>query len=414
MSATEPSSADPGAAGALLSPAFLDDPYPVYAQLRATEPVLFLEPMNAWLLTRHEDVKTAFKDDRLGVIFEQYQVNRQGPTVVDEPYFRVGGDLLVCNDPPVHSKLRRIFRQPFTPVRVNELATTVRRLCHEYLDAVQADGRMDVSAQYSALLPLATIGALLDVPLADQPQIGRWVYDFAPVLEATPMPPEQLARVNEAVLGLEDYFTALVAERRATPGEDFISAVVQANDADDSPMSEAELVNNISLLYFAGQDTQKYMFTNMVAALAAHPDDFATLVADATRLPGAVTELYRYDTVGQMMGRGATEDVKIGGRTIAAGQTVMLCMGAANRDPDAFDRPEELVLDRGTRGGADPHITFGAGRHRCMGMHLAQMQIPIMLEVLIERLGQVEVEAGAVRHPSLATRGYDVLPVGWA
>ncbi|WP_354700099.1 Cytochrome P450 monooxygenase PikC [Paraconexibacter sp. AEG42_29] len=402
------------AAAGLMSPEHIADPYPTYARLRELDPVLFLPPLNAWLVTRFDDVKAVFKDDRLGVAFEQYQINRQGPGVTGEDYFRVGSHLLVCNDPPVHTRLRRVFRQPFTPARVQDLATVVERLCLDQLELLRPQGRADVSADFAALIPLATIGALLDVPLADQPQIGRWVYDFAPVLEVSPMDAGTLERVNAAAAGLEGYFKELVAERRAKPGEDFISAVVQANDADESPMSEAELVNNISLLYFAGQDTQKYMFTNIVAALDAQPDAYARLLEDPSRVPDAMRELYRFDSAGQFMGRTAIEDVELDGRTIKTGQTVMVCMAAANRDPSKFPEPDVLRFDREARTDMDAHITFGAGRHRCLGMHLAQLQLPIMLRTFIDVLGRVTVDReAAVRHPSIATRGFDELPVTW-
>ncbi len=401
-------------AAGLLSPEHIVDPYPTYARLRELEPVLFLEPMNAWLITRFDDVRSVFMDDRFGVAFDQYQVNRQGPGVVDEPYFTRGKSLLVFNDPPEHTRLRRIFRAPFTPARVRDLAPIVERLCRERLQAMRPAGRGDVNADFSAQIPLATIGALLDVPVADQPQVGQWVYDFAPVLEVSPMASEQLERANAAVAGLERYFADLVDERRLHPGEDFISAVVGANDADEDPMSQAELVNNISLLYFAGQDTQKYAFTNIVAALDAQPDAYDHLLADRSRIPAAMPELYRIDSAGQFMGRTALQDVELDGHTIRAGQTVMVCMAAANRDPAKFAEPDVLRFDRGAGKDVDAHITFGAGRHRCLGMHLAQLQLPIMLETFCDVLGRVHVERdAAARHPSIATRGYDRLPVAW-
>lgn len=406
-----PTREDAGVLTAIMSPQHLADPYPTYQRLRETRPVAPIPEMNAWIITRFADVKEVFKDDRFGVAFDTYQVNRQGPSVVDEPYYRVGKELLVCNDPPVHTRLRRVFREPFTPARVQELAARVEQICTDTLEPIVERGAGDVNADFSSLLPLATISALLDIPAADQPQIGQWVYDFAPVLEVSPMTPDQLVRVNEAAAGLEDYFRGLVAARRDKPGEDFVSAVIAANDADEEPMSEDEVVNNLSLLYFAGQDTQKYMFTNIVAALAERPDALVWLREDPSRLDQAMDELYRFDSAGQFMGRTALQDVEIGDEVVREGQTVMVCMGAANRDPEKFPEPDTLVFDRPARTSMDAHITFGAGRHRCIGMHLAQMQLPIMLRSFLNALGGLEVDLeAAVRHPSIATRGYDALP----
>lgn len=395
----------------MMSPDHLEDPYATYRAVRERQPISEIPEMNAWMLTRYDDVKSVFKDDRFGVSFNAFQAMRSGPEVVDEPYYRIGQELLVCNDPPRHSRLRMVFRQPFTPARVEGLADDVRRICDRCLDPIVERGGGDANADFAAVVPLATISALLDVPADDQGQVGQWVYDFAPVLEIGPMTPEQLAAVNAAATGLESYFTRLIAERRETPGEDFITAVLAANDAADEPMTDAEVVNNLSLLYFAGQDTQKYQFTNMLAALARQPEALAWLRADLSRIDAAMNELYRIDTAGQFMGRTAHEDVAVAGVTIREGQTVMVGMGAANRDPAKFPDPDRLVFDRDAQTDMDANITFGAGRHRCIGMHLAQMQLPIMLRAFLERCGDVEVDfAAAVRHPSIATRGYDGLP----
>ncbi|BDB39644.1 MULTISPECIES: cytochrome P450 [Mycobacterium] len=402
-------------AAKLLTWEHIVDPYPTYARLRELEPVLFVKEMNAWLVTRFDDVKTAFSDDRLAVSFAQYQINRQGPAVVEEPYFKIAMSMLVCNDAPLHTRLRRVFRAPFTSARIQGLAPMIEQLCRDRLDALYPSRRADVVADFSREIPLATIGALLNVPRDDYAQVAQWVYDFAPVLEVSPMTDEQLSRSNDAIVGLESYFTDLVAHRRESPGEDFISAVIQANDADPEPMSESQLVNNLSLLYFAGQDTQKYQFTNMVAALDANPEAYEYVLQD---IPGRVgilaRELYRYDSTSQFMGRTAREDVELGGQLIRAGETVMICNGGSNRDAGKFSDPDAIRFDRGPTNDMNAFMSFGAGRHRCLGVHLAQLQLPIMLQTFLETLGRVHVERkAAIRHPSIATRGYDVLPVTW-
>ncbi|MGQ0619492.1 MAG: cytochrome P450 [Panacagrimonas sp.] len=411
-----PAATDSAAAMAMLmSPQFLDNPYPAYAQLRAADPVHFIAPMNAWLLTRFADVKTAFSDDRFRVVYDQYQINRVGPAAVDHDYFKVGKEFLVCNDPPVHTRLRRIFRAPFTNKRVEELLTTLRRLAEESIDSFIHEGRTDIIERYSARVPLAVMGALLAVPPDDEATILSWVSAFYHILEIGPLSPDQLVAADDASRRARAYFGGLIEERRRRPGADFVSSVLAANAIDEDPMSDEQIVANLFLLYFAGHDTQKLQFGNMLAALDRNPAALHELAADPAQIEARIPELYRYDTVGQFMGRTVVEDVELGGKLIRAGQTVMVCMGAANRDPEAFPDPDRLdlhrakALDSGMR-----HISFGAGRHHCLGAVMAQANLPLLLEVLLRRIPTLRVDwDGAVRHPSIATRGYDVLPITW-
>ncbi len=399
----------------LSSPEFLENPYPMYAMLRAADPVHFVEPFNAWILTRFADVKTAFSDDRFRVVYDQYQINRVGPEAVDHDYFKVGQDFLVCNDPPVHTKLKRIFRHPFTPRRVQELLGVLEGLADEAIDRFVDRGRVDIISQYSARVPLSVMGALLGVPAEDEPMILGWVAAFYHILEIGPMSPDQLVAADEASRRAKEYFGALIDDRRRRPGDDFVSSLLAANTADEDPLTDDQIVANVFLLYFAGHDTQKLMFGNMVAALDRTPAALAELAAEPAMVPVLIPELYRYDTVGQFMGRTVLDDVDLGGKTIQAGQTVMVCMGAANRDPEAFPDPDVLdlhraeALDHGLR-----HITFGAGRHHCLGASMAQANLPLLLQILLRRIPGIRVDwDGAVRHPSIATRGYDVLPLAW-
>lgn len=415
MVGTEATTAAPSELEVLSSPEFLENPYPFYAALRAADPVHFVEPFNAWILTRFADVKTAFSDDRFRVVYDQYQVNRVGPEAVDHDYFKVGKEFLVCNDPPVHTKLKRIFRHPFTPRRVQDLLVVLEGLANESIDRFVDDGRADIISRYSARVPLSVMGALLGVPPEDEPMILQWVDAFYHILEIGPMTPDQLVAADDASRRARQYFGALIDERRRHRGDDFVSGLLAANAADDDPLTDDQIVANVFLLYFAGHDTQKLMFGNMVAALDRHPGALAELAAEPAKVAALIPELYRYDTVGQFMGRTVVEDVELGGKTIRQGQTVMVCMGAANRDPAVFPEPDRLDLHRPD--GLDVglrHITFGAGRHHCLGAVMAQANLPLLLEVLLRRLPGIRVDwEGAVRHPSIATRGFDVLPLRW-
>lgn len=392
-------------------PEFFDDPYPFYAQLRQMSPAFFIEPLNAWILTGYDVVYNASLDERFGVNYEEYQANRMGPSVVDEPFFKSARHSMVCNDPPDHTRMRRVFARGFTSRRVRELPTFTERYANEVLD--EADGRIDLVPDYARRIPLAVLSHILGVPQEDWARMETWVQNYSPVLEVFPMTPEQLALANEAAEGLDNYFRGMVEERRAKPVEDFVSEVVLENDQLDQPLSEDELVSNLGLVYFGGHDTQEKMFSNIVNTLDGHRSQLDYLQENPLeRTEQAIPELLRYDTVGQFMGRCLREDTDYAGVTMRPGQTIMLCYGAANRDPEAFPDPDSLDFNRSGKPAAN--ISFGAGRHRCIGAALVAQNLPIMLRVLLERARTLNVVRPEVRrHMSMATRGFDAFPITW-
>jgi hypothetical protein len=368
--------------------------------------------MNAWFVTRAADVRTVLTDDRFVLDYERYQVNRMGQRALEQDYFRFGREFVALSDPPEHTKLRRIFRQPFTPKRVRDLAPGVERFCHECIDTHYTSGPVNLVHDYAGRVPQMVLRTLLNIRPEDEDLIFKWVEVFYQALEAPPMTPEQLHETNAATRESEEYFGGLIRARRARPGTDFVSDLVQINDADDDPMSDLQLAANLHLLYFAGFDTQKLTFSNMLAALARHPDALRHLAEDTSRIPDAMNELYRWDPAGHMLGRTAGEDIELSGTVIPKGDTVLICTGAASRDPEIFDEPDRFDLRRPPNGDILRYIIFGAGRHHCIGSAQAQSNLPIMLKVLIDRLGEFGIDMdSAVRHPSLASRGYDVLPL---
>lgn len=402
----------------LIAPETIEDPYPAYAALREADPVHFFAGLNLWILTRFEDVHDAFKDDRFTVDYETYQVNRMGPGAVDEPYYKVAKEMLVIKDPPDHTRLRRIFRAALTPAAAHSLAPVAEQVASECADGFAGAGEVELMHTYAAQVPIHMTSRLLGVPRADHEQIAEWVHDFAPTMTAPPMTPEQLARTNEVCDHLMAYFADLVEEKRKHPGDDLTSALIEANAADHESMTDAEILPNLAFLYFAGQDTQTNLLGNIVTALDRNRDQLQWLIDDPSRVDRCMHELYRYDAPGQLMARTAQEDVEIGGKMIPKGDTVMLCMGAANRDPERFPDPDRLDLQRPEGSPAHPsYLSFGAGRHRCLGIHVAQVNVPITLRVLLERIPfetlRVRYE-DAVRCMDLVQRGYNVLPIEWS
>lgn len=407
QSATDNTDAQPAD---LFPPEFYDDPYPFYAQIRQNAPVMFIEQLNAWILTRYEDVYNAAVDERLGVNYTEYQMNRMGPTVVSEPFYISAQHSMVSNDAPDHTRMRRVFARGFTARRVRELSSFAEDFAHRCLDEAAGEGRFDLVPTYARRVPLGVLSHILGVPEADWARAEEWVQNYSPVLEVFPMTPAQLQLANEAAQGLDDYFRHMIAARRAEPADDLVTEVLRANDGSDDALSDDELTANFALLYFGGHDTQEKQFGNFINVLDGYPEQLGYLYEDPSRAVEAVPELLRYDTVGQFMGRCPTEDLEFGGVTLQKGQTVMLCFGAANRDPEVFPDPDRIDFAREAK--PAPNISFGAGRHRCIGANLAMQNLPIMLRVLLQRCKGLRVDHDAAqRHMSMATRGFDVLPV---
>jgi hypothetical protein len=397
-----------------LSRRFVADPYPLLARLRETEPVRYIGTLRAWLLTRYDDVVTVISDDRFVIGYERFQANRMGPTATSEEYCRFGKEFVALSDPPRHSRLKRLFSEPFTKKRVAELRAGVESYAHECIDRYFTSSPTDLVSAYAARVPRSVLRALLDIPPSDEEMVLSWVDVFYQALEGAPMTESQLAHANEVTRAASEYFCDVVAERRVRQGDDFVSAVVVANDAEDEPLTDYQLAANLYLLYFAGFDTQKLTFGNMVRSLDKHPEARSYLVEDTSRIPDCMHELYRYNPQGLYLARTAAVDVELGGKAIKAGDTVLMSMCAAGHDPEKYPDPERLDLHRTDTADLFQRQTFGAGRHRCLGQHLAQANLPIMLKVLLERIPDFRVVVdGAVSHPTLGQHGYEALPIAW-
>ena len=400
----------------LLSQDFVDDPYPVYAAIRAQDPVFFAEPFNAWILTRFADVNTAFTDDRFITDYEGHQTNRVGPEAVEQLYFKVGREFLVLNDPPEHTRLKRIFRAPFTVNRVKQMEPRLHELAKKFVGEIEDKGQAEIVMEYAHKVPFAVISTLLGIPEEHEEQIGQWIGAFYAALFVSPISNDELAAVNEAAGHAQEFFLRLVKERRANATDgDFLSDLIATNDADEEPITDDQIASNLFLIYFGGHDTQRAMFANMINALDQNRDAMAWLLADTNRVDEAFEELLRFDSAGQFMPRTMGEDVELGGKLLQQGQSVMVSMGAANRDPSVFPDPDKLDFTRGPLDGYNVrNMTFGNGRHRCLGFVLARANLPIMLKSLLDTIGEFSVDrSNAVKMPVFEMQAYQSLPITW-
>ncbi len=383
---------------ALLSPAFFADPYPTYDALRAADPVMWNEALNSWVLSGYAEVALALNDPRLArgrtaaeqaVILDQLAASGQAQL---RPLRKLLWRMMLFCDPPAHTRLRALANRAFTPSAIERLRPRIQTLVDTALDAVQPAGRMDVIADLANPLPVIVIGDMLSLPPEERGQFKRWSDDiiaFSARLGADQ--PGLAERALRSTRELTDYFRTLVAELRRQPNDTLLSALVAAEEHGDR-LTEEELLANAVLLLMNGHETTTYMIGNALLALLRHPDQRRRLQAELSLIGPAVEELLRYDGSVQMRGVTAAEDLSIGQKRIGKGQSVLLLLGAANRDPARFANPDRLDIGRGDNG----HLDFGRGIHFCIGAALARLELQIAIATVLRRMPGLQLTSETV------------------
>ncbi len=385
------------------------DPYPRYARLRAVAPVHH-SAFGFWALSRYDDCQQLLRHPGVGKDFSGV-VNALGLSDEEraaQDRFRNDRSNMLTTDPPDHTRLRGLVTRAFTPRTVETLRPRIVALVDELLDAFGA-GEVDVMDALAFPLPVTVIGEMLGVPAEDRPGLRPLVGAVTAVLELA-VTPAALAEATAADIRLEEYFAALVAERRAHPRDDLLTRLIEAEDKGDQ-LSEHELISTSILLFAAGFETTTNLIGNGLLALLRHPDQLARLRADRSLVRSAVEELLRYDSPVQIAVRTAYEDLSIGGHQIKAGSAVVALLGAANRDPARFGDPERLDVARDE--GAP--MSFGGGIHFCLGAALARLEGQIVLDRLLDRFATMELVGARPTHrDSLTLRGLVDLRVRFA
>lgn len=397
---------DPMAAG------FVESPYAHYAALRAADPVHRSELLEGWVLTRYADVERVLRDPSVSV----EAVNAPGNPVLAAEVARMSRDgrsaaTLVLLDDPDHARLRRLLQAPFGPRAIEGIRDVIHARVREAMDELVGRGAMDVVADFAYPLPVAIFCELLGVPPEDSPKFRSWTKAVARNLD-----PLVSNEEREANLALHDemtgYLTDLVELKRQHPGDDIMTALVQAEE-DGDRLSRDELVMQVLTLYVAGHEPVSALVANGLVALLDHPSELARLHADPSLLHDAVLELLRFDGPNQFVRRIATArlpfDGPAGARVIEPGDVIYCCIGAANHDPARFgDDADVLRVDRAE---AASHLQFGSGIHTCLGSHLARLQAEAMLGQLVQRLDAIAVSGPVVWSPRMVLRAVDQLPI---
>ncbi|WAC92060.1 cytochrome P450 family protein [Mycobacterium sp. Aquia_213] len=389
-----------------LDRAFIQDPHALYRRLRAQGPahrVTIWGEAQAWLVARYDEARELLADPRLSKNWQGLTEFFPGDT--HDPYRSLLNSHMLLQDPPDHTRLRKLLTKAFTAGSVRKMRPDIVGIADALLDrvavAAQGDAAVDLMPSYAVRLPLAVIGNLLGVPAEDR---DRFRVHVEPLL--TTSDPHKLAAAENALI---DLLTALIAHKRAQPADDLLSALVHASDVDDK-LSSDELLSTAYLLIVAGYETTVNLIGNGVLALLHNPSQLAALRTDPSLMPAAIEEFLRFESpLNTATMRFTAEAVRVGDVEIPAGQLVLIALLGANHDSRQFDDPDRLDVSRAP----NPHLAFGHGIHHCLGAPLARLEGEIAISRLLTRFERITLDDNIIlqyRHSTLM-RGLTALPV---
>lgn len=375
-------------------PGFLADPYPALAALRATAPMIWHEPWGQWLATDHATVSAVLRNRAFGRIWHDWE-----PVEQMEPFNTLHRNQLMENEPPEHTRMRRLLAGAFGRGHVERMRPRIESLAADMVAALPE--RFDVLADYAEPMPVYVICDLLGVPREDHEDLRRWSQAIVHMYETDVDEATKQAAIT-ASTDFADYVREVIAMRRAQPGEDLVSDLIAETDQGRG-FSDDELVATVVLLLNAGHEASVNTFGNGLHALLTHRDQLARVTSGQVAVDVALEELIRFDAPLQLFERTATKDVEIAGQTIEVGQKVACLMGSANRDAAVFEAADTFDVGRAP----NPHVGFGMGIHFCLGAPLARLELGISLGTLLARFPSLTVVGEAPRRPTWVLRGYE-------
>jgi cytochrome P450 len=386
-----------------LTPEFYADPFPVYHALRREAPVMRM-PDGSYLLTRYADVLAVYKDAET---FSSDKKEEFRPKFGDSPLYRHHTTSLVFNDPPLHTRVRRLILGALTPRAIEAMEPALIALVDGLLDELGRKGEVDLVEDYACAIPIEIIGNLLGVPRAQRGPLRGWSLAILGALEPA-LTPEQLERGNRAVREFLDYLEALVTDRRARPGDadrDVLTRLIQG-EADGERLTHDELLHQCIFLLNAGHETTTNLIANALHTLTQWPGEKARMIAQPELIRTAVEEFLRFESSNQLGNRITTRATEVGGVRMPAGTRLTLCIGAANRDPEQFPDPDRLDIARNP----NRHLAFGSGPHQCAGMHLARLEGRVAISRFLARFPDYRLSGDAVRGGRARFRGFLKVP----
>ena len=390
------------------------DPYPVYRQYREADPVhlgkaLFPEYPESWYLFRHEDIDAVLRNR----LFINNRSKTSGgsacpaATPSRKAFWETLEQSLLLSDPPEHTCNRSLVSSSFSRQSAQQLKTFIRESAEAILDRAMKLAEIDIVRDFAAPLPVVVIARIMGLQISDHEMIRNW---SRPIADA--MAPEASSKIYDDALQMVSDFTRHLKqafhEKRNNPGDDMLSSLLQAQGTGE--LDEDRLVSMCSQIMVAGQETTIDAIGNSILALLQHPEQLEELQSNPGLIPNAARELFRYNSPIQIaMVRFPGEDMEIGGKQIHRGDGVTAMLGSANHDPERFENPENLDITRDFKG---RDVIFGQGIHRCLGAHLAQLELEIALETLLRRVNSLKLKSDRfLWRQNVVFRGLTSLPV---
>lgn len=394
----------------LFSPKFKSNPFPTFAQMRANAPIYpHAAPSGdtIWYITRYQDVLAVLKDTER-FVKDIRNVKPQEKSGTAPGIHQAINQNMLFADAPDHTRLRALVNLAFTPRRVSQMAPRIQAVADELLDKVQAQGRMDLIADYALPLPIIVIADMLGIP----PEERDDVFDWSQAIIAPGRHGLTFRARRRKVRAFVEYLRGLFADRQQQPRDDLTTALVQAEQEGDK-LTEAELSSMVALLFVTGHETTVNLIGNGMLALLRHPDQLALLKSNPALIDSAIEELLRYDgPVETSTTRWAREDVELHGQQIKRGDIVRVVLTSANRDPACCPHADQLDVTRTEQ----HHLAFGHGIHYCLGAPLARLEGRIAVETLLRRMPTLRLAVPVDElewHSGVLFRGLEALPVAW-
>lgn len=386
-----------------LPPAFYADPFPWYHALRALDPVREM-PDGSYFLTRYADVIAVYKDQ---LTFSSDKKAEFAPKYGASLLYEHHTTSLVFNDPPLHTRVRRLILGALTPRAIEAMEPGLITLVDGLLDQMATKGTVDLVEDYASAIPVEIIGNLLGVPHAERGPLREWSLAILGALEPV-VTPAAFERGNRALGQFLPYLDTLVERRRAKPGDperDVLTRLIQG-EADGERLTHTELLHNCVFLLNAGHETTTNLIANALHSLTQWPQERARLIAQPALIKTAVEEFLRFESSNQLGNRITTCAADVGGVAMPAGSRITLCIGAANRDPAQFPDPDRLDVARNP----NRHLAFGSGPHQCAGMHLARLEGRIAIGRFLTRFPSYTLAGESVRGGRARFRGFLSIP----
>jgi len=383
---------------------FHENPFPWYRALREFEPV-HRGPDGVVTLTRYADCTAVYRDARCSS--DKRRMFK--PNFGDGPLYEHHTTSLVFNDPPYHTRVRRLLNDALKPAAIKAMRQPLKAMVKSLLDQASSGSAkpFDLIEKFAMAIPIEVIGNFLTVPRDERGPLRNWSLKILGALEVD-ITAAQRAAGEAAVEEFCDYLLGLVARRRKsgqTEATDILSTLIRSMDSGE--LGEKELLHNCIFLLNAGHETTTNLIGNGVAELLQHPEQRDLLLESPGLIRSAIEEILRYQSPNQLGNRETTEDLEIGGVQIPAGTTIIMCIGAANRDPERFEQPERFDIKRQQ----NPHLAFATGIHSCLGMSLARLEGQVAIAGLFERFPDLRLAGPAVHQKRSRFRGYEHLPV---